>query len=264
MIIDGRTLAAEIGGELAADFAKLSLVTLALVMVGENKATRSFVAQKVRFAGMVGVAVKLFEFDETITELELLKEVERLAQDQKITGIVIQLPLPSHIDQKIITDAVPANKDVDALSDEPIVDSPVAAAVLEILTRYNIDVVGKKTVVVGQGKLVGVPVALALAQAGATVIVTDSKTKNLTEELLTADIVVSGAGVPGLIKPEMIKEGVVIIDAGTSEVGQVLCGDVGPACAERAKLFTPVPGGVGPLTVAMLFKNLLQLANRAV
>ncbi|MBI2482103.1 MAG: bifunctional 5,10-methylenetetrahydrofolate dehydrogenase/5,10-methenyltetrahydrofolate cyclohydrolase [Candidatus Vogelbacteria bacterium] len=264
MIIDGRKLAAEIGQELATDFSKLSPVILAVIMVGENKATYSFVAQKERFAAKIGVEVRLFEYDKKVTKSELLKVVDRLAQDKKITGIIIQLPLPSHIDQELITNAVPASKDVDALGNEPVVDSPVAAAVLEILARYHIKLAGQKAVVVGQGKLVGQPVSLALARAGALVVTTDIKTKNLIEELSTADIVVSGTGMPGLIKPEMIKGGVVIIDAGTSEVGQVVQGDALPACANKAALFTPVPGGVGPITVAMLFKNLLQLANRVV
>ncbi len=264
MIIDGRKLAAEIGQELAIGFANLNRpATLALVIVGENKATRSFVAQKERVAQQVGVALKLFEYEADISQADLAVEVGRLALDPKVIGLIVQLPLPATIDQDAILALIPPAKDVDALGSEPVVDSPVAAAVLEILARQQIALAGQKAVVVGQGKLVGRPVARALARAGAAVSVADVNTKNLAALLKTADIIVSGAGVPGLIKPEMIKEGVVLIDAGTSEEGQVLKGDIDPACADQAKLYTPVPGGLGPVTVALLFKNLLALANRA-
>lgn len=264
MIIDGRKLAAEIGERLAPDFARLDRpATLAVVLVGEHPATRSFVSQKERFAAKVGVTLKLFEYEESISQTDLLQEVERLINDQKITGIVVQLPLPQHIDQATILRAIPAGKDVDALGSEPAVDSPVVGAVLEILNHFDIEIIGKQVVVVGRGKLVGEPVARALAREGAEIFLTDNKTKDLKKILIKADIIVSGAGAPGLIKPEMVKTGAVIIDAGTSELGQVLAGDVDPACAGQAKLFTPVPGGVGPVTVALLFKNLLYLANRA-
>ncbi len=146
-----------------------------------------------------------------------------------------------------------------ALGPAPSVLPPVAGAVAEVLMRQGVDVAGKKVVVVGAGRLVGKPVAEMLKEMGGEVAVITTTSGSL-EELKTADVVVLGAGNPGFIKPEMLKQGVVLIDAGTSEAGGKLMGDADPACAEVASIFTPVPGGIGPIAVAMIFKNLLALA----
>ena len=196
-------------------------------------------------------------------QADLVALLKRLAVDQLSAGIIIQLPLPSNLNTDELLALIPAAKDVDALTAEARVMPPVVGAVAEILTKNKIDLKGKKAVVVGKGRLVGAPVASWLTQAGAEVTVADSATKNLTELLLTADIVVSGIGRPHFIKPSMLKVGVILIDAGTSETstdgGSKLAGDADPACAAKCTLFTPVPGGVGPLTVACLFQNLCSL-----
>ncbi|MEI6495003.1 MAG: bifunctional 5,10-methylenetetrahydrofolate dehydrogenase/5,10-methenyltetrahydrofolate cyclohydrolase, partial [bacterium] len=200
------------------------------------------------------------EYTDEITEEELAEQVQRLADDSGINGIIVQLPLPKHINASKILNLVPAHKDVDALNADASVLSPVTGAIREILERNNVDLNNKKIVVVGKGKLVGMPTAIWLSQEGYEVEIVDKNTKDLAGVLQDADVIISGAGVAKLIKPEAIKEGVILIDAGTSEDGGALVGDADSACAGKCSLFTPVPGGVGPITVAVIFKNLASLS----
>ena len=172
-------------------------------------------------------------------------------------GVLVQLP---HPDAGALLPQLPPEKDVDALGLHPEVLAPVAGAVRELLERVNIEVRGKKAAVVGEGRLVGKPVSRMLRDMGADVSVVTLEQGSLSQ-LKDADIVVSGAGAPHMLKPEMLKPGVVLIDAGASESGGKVVGDADPACAEVASFFTPVPGGVGPIAVAMLFKNLAELAR---
>lgn len=260
MIINGKEIADTIKAELKQSF-EGNKSALAVVLVGDDPASRKFVERKIKFGTEVGVEVRLFEYETDITEEDLEEEVEKLANKEEIKGIVVQLPLPKQINTGKILNLIPASKDVDALTDNASVLAPVAVAVKEILERSQINLEGKKILVVGQGRLVGRPVAIWLAQEGYDVETADISTKNLSEMTLRADIIISGVGKPGLIKPENIKEGVVLIDAGTSESAGKLVGDIDPACADKSLLFSPVPGGVGPITVAMIFKNLLQLVS---
>ncbi len=237
MIIDGKKIADEILDELHGDF------SLGIVM-GDDATSNSFVRMKERAAVRVGVVVKRFsaeEFDKALL----------------CDGVIVQLPIA---DAEALLAKIPPQKDVDALGKAPLVHAPVAEAVREVLTRANVEVKNKKAVVVGAGKLVGIPCAQLLQELGAKVVVVTLEQRSL-EELKDADIVVLGVGSPGLIKPEMLKQGVVLIDAGTSETGGKLSGDADPLCAEVASLFTPVPGGIGPIAVAMIFKNLFTLAK---
>jgi methylenetetrahydrofolate dehydrogenase (NADP+)/methenyltetrahydrofolate cyclohydrolase len=174
---------------------------------------------------------------------------------------VVQLPLPKQINANKILDLIPSDKDVDALSENASVLAPVAGAVREVLERNQVELEGKKILVVGQGRLVGRPVAIWLAQEGYEVETADINTKNLAELTNRADVIITGVGKPGLIKLEDIKEGAILIDTGTSESAGKLMGDVDPTCAVKCSLLSPVPGGVGPITVAMIFKNLLQLVR---
>ncbi len=187
-------------------------------------------------------------------------------------AILVQLPLPSNIDMKAVCDSIPIEKDADVLStaarekfekgDADALLPPVAGAIREIFAFGKVEVTGKKAVVIGDGWLVGKPAATWLAQQGAEVEVVNSKTVDLAAALRAADIIVSGAGDAHIIKPEMLKDGVVLIDAGTSESSGVLAGDADPACAAKCPVFTPVPGGVGPIAVACLFDNAVTLAER--
>lgn len=258
MVIDGNKLAQEIkqGLELQARGKDLRL---AVVRVGEDPVSERYVERKKKLGLDIGVEVVVYEYSSTIMEDDLVQEVARLATDQRINGIIVQLPLPPEINEQRILDLIPPDKDVDALGLEARVLPPTVGAVKEILERNNIELIGKKAVVLGKGKLVGRPVAIWLTQEGAEVSVIDSKTNDPASLLKQADIIISGVGRSDLITPEVIKEGVVLIDAGTSEQSGQLVGDANPACAGKCSLFTPVPGGVGPLTVVMLFKNLLEL-----
>lgn len=236
MIIDGKKIADEILDSLPGGG------TLGVVMNAGDAASNSFVKIKERAAARVGVVVKRFA-------------PEELDQALLCDGVLVQLPIAN---AEELLAKIPGDKDVDALGPHPKVISPVAGAVKEILLRAGVDAQGKKAVVVGAGRLVGQPVAALLRELGAEVSVITTAQGSL-EELKGADIVVSGAGSPGLIQPQMLKQGVVLVDAGTSEQGGKVAGDAVAACADVASVFTPVPGGVGPVAVAMIFKNLFAL-----
>lgn len=189
-------------------------------------------------------------------------------------AIIVQLPLPAGVNAKDVCDAIPPEKDADVLSDSArqkfargdtdALIPPVVGAIAEIFHAHAIDPRGKKAVIIGRGFLVGAPAAMWLAQQGAQVTVINRSTENFAEPLHDADIVVSGAGAPHLITPDMLKRGVLLIDAGTSESDGTIVGDIDPACAKLASLFTPVPGGIGPLAVACLFENAVALVERAI
>ncbi len=253
-------MAADIIAELLLDRASLPpVLKLGLLMSRGDKATESFVKIKERVADTLQVVVVREMIDESTSTEDAARALGRLVEN--CDGVVVQLPLPKQIDTEEILKHIPPSKDVDALGGDPSVLAPVAGAVKEILERTRTDVVGKKVVVVGEGRLVGKPVAQMLEDMGAEVMIV-SLEKNSLEDLKNTDIVISGAGSPGLIKPEMLKEGVVLIDAGTSENGGKVVGDCDLSCAETASVFVPVPGGVGPVAVAMLFKNLFILAKK--
>lgn len=239
MIIDGKKIAEEIISGLHGDY------TLGVVMDEGNAASQSFVRIKERIANKVGVKI-------------LRYSAEDFNKAAECDGMIVQLPIANADD---LLAKIPPEKDVDALGPRPLVLSPVAEAIAEVLVRANVSARGKQAVVVGAGRLVGAPAKALLEDVGAEVsVVTESR--GSLDELEDADIVVLGAGSPGIVKPEMLKPGVVLIDAGTSEQGGKLSGDADPRCAEVASVFTPVPGGIGPIAVAMIFKNLFTLAKK--
>lgn len=260
MIINGKEIAEKIKTDLKKKAWGKGL-SLAVVWVGDNPVSEKYIARKRKVGEEIGVEVKVYEYAEEISQEELEEEVKKLADRRDINGIIVQLPLPQHLDTEKILGLIPAEKDVDTLTSESRVDSPVVGAVKEILQSNNVKLENKRITVIGYGKLVGKPIAMWLATEGInlSIHIVSNEQERLETILPDSDIIISGAGSPGLIKPSMIKEGVVIIDAGTSESGGKLTGDADPACAEKCALFTPVPGGVGPLTVVMLFKNLLTL-----
>ena len=258
VIIDGKHIANELIEMLGHERAALpQSLKLGVIVADGDMAAQSFVRIKERVADKLGVAlVREFLTPEMDTE-DALAAIERLKKTTQ--GIIVQLPLPKQFDTDVILAAVPTSHDADALHPtQRIVRAPVAEAVSEILVRHDISAQNKNAVVVGAGRLVGAPVAELLRSLGAHVSIVTLDGGSLSE-LKDADIVVSGAGSPGMIKPSMLKEGVVLIDAGTSEQAGRLVGDADPSCAEVASIFTPVPGGVGPIAVAMLFKNLFAL-----
>lgn len=260
MIVDGRNISKEILAQLSEKRSAFApVMRLGVLMGGGDAATESYVRIKEKVADQLQVVVvrELIQPEDSLEKVQ--RSLERLSRTCE--GVVIQLPLPAHISVDALLKLLPPEKDIDALNTETAhVHAPVAAAALEILRRFNVEIAGKKAVVVGEGQLVGKPCAQMLRERGAIVSVV-SLEKGSLEELIDADIVVSGAGSPNLIQPEMLKKGCALIDAGTSEQGGKLAGDASPACAEVAGVFTPVPGGVGPVAVTMLFKNLFDLAE---
>ena len=286
MIVDGRKIAEEMKEALKKEVALLghtpmkevqprslggvSVFTpvLAIVMVGNDLASKQFVGIKKRFAEAIGVPVQIVRFPEDTGTNTLVDVIEKLNAEISVGGIVVQLPLPRRVDTQAVLDAVSVEKDIDVLSilaierfggNEMWILPPVVGAFAEILKRENVDIKGKNAVVVGRGALVGRPAETWLAREGANVHVLDKSVDDISMFTREADILVLGAGSPGLITPDIIKEGVVLLDAGTSEAAGKLVGDADPVCAKKCCVFTPVPGGVGPVTVAMIFKNLLEL-----
>lgn len=237
MIVDGRKIAEDILNELGDS---LRGRTLGMAVSAGDPATESFVKIKEKVAARLGVEVKRGELADLLATCD---------------GLLVQLPHPQ---ADTLLAQIPASKDVDALGPSPAVLAPVAGAVREILMRSGAEVKGRRAIVVGEGRLVGKPVSQMLRDMGADVSVVSLERGSL-DDLKDADIVVSGAGSPHLIKPEMLKRGVALIDAGTSESGGKVVGDCDPSCAEVAGMFTPVPGGVGPVAVSMLFKNFSTL-----
>lgn len=269
MIIDGRALAQDIFNELKEkiDAAGVTPV-LSVFMIGDNLVSNRYVALKSKKASEIGIMVYPKQFPEDSLEEDILKAIAE--EVERKNSIIIQLPIPNHFDTEKIVNAVPASLDVDMLSDESKklfeknkadIYPPVVGSMREILRKENISLEGKKVVIVGQGELVGKPAAVWAKNRGAIVVVTDKDTKNLNDIIIDADVIICGAGVVGLIKPEFIKDGVVILDAGTSEDSGEIRGDADPNCAKKASLFTPVPGGIGPMTVAVLLKNVVKKAG---
>ncbi|MDP3726334.1 MAG: bifunctional 5,10-methylenetetrahydrofolate dehydrogenase/5,10-methenyltetrahydrofolate cyclohydrolase [bacterium] len=269
MIIDGRAIANDIKEQLKKEVKGRTVApTLFIFSVGENTVSEKFLAIKKKFASDIGVLVVEKKFN-NINTAELSKEISSIGK-QANCGIIVQLPLPKDIEKQTVLNSIPPTHDVDVLSEESFklykdghleILPPVIGAIKEILFRHNIFVGNKNVMIVGKGKLVGEPAAIWFERHQGIVHVIDTKTKDPKTMLQNADIIVSGAGRPHFIKLDMIKEGVVILDAGTSEEGGKIAGDADPLCAKRALLFTPVPGGIGPVTVAMLFKNLLELTK---
>ncbi|MBP9771472.1 MAG: bifunctional 5,10-methylenetetrahydrofolate dehydrogenase/5,10-methenyltetrahydrofolate cyclohydrolase [Candidatus Pacebacteria bacterium] len=269
MIIDGRTIAKELRGELALSFQTLEKPARVTVFVlSEDEATRQYIGIKERTGKELGVEVTLERLPEDTTTQELVDAIGIAALTTD--GIIVQLPLPAHIDGEAIRGALPKNRDIDCLGTAAfndfeagtgIVTPPVVSAMEHILRLNAVDILDKKVVIVGRGRLVGQPAEIWFRARGANVTVCDQKTEDLSVHTKDADIIVLGAGVPGLLTSDMIKDGVAILDAGASESSGKVVGDADPHCEALAKLFTPVPGGVGPIAIAMLFRNLYILAT---
>ena len=254
MIVDGRVIAEGVYARLPKKALKLGII------VGEaSPVIDSFVKIKQKAAERLGVELVREELPEGAATADAVAAVIALAA--KTDGIIVQLPLPKQIDVEEVLAAIPPEKDVDGISAAPMVRPPVAEAVKEILEFAYVDAKGKKAAVVGSGRLVGKPCASLLAELGASVRVLTHG--DSLDALKDADIVILGAGETGLVKPEHLKKGVILIDAGTSETSGKIAGDAEASCADVASIFTPVPGGVGPIAVAMIFKNLFVLAEKS-
>lgn len=276
-IIDGKALAAQVKAEAAAETAVLKAkgVTpcLAVILVGEDPASQVYVRGKAKDCGDCGIDSRVIRLPEETTQAELLKLVGELAADKAVNGILVQLPLPAHIDEKAVIDAIPPEKDVDGFSPvnvgrmqigEPCFLPCTPAGCIRMIESTGTAIEGKHAVVIGRSNIVGKPAALLLLAKNATVTICHSRTANLKELCAGADILVAAVGKAGFVTGDMVKPGAVVIDVGINrgEDGK-LHGDVDfAAAAEKAAYITPVPGGVGPMTRAMLMKNTVQAAAR--
>lgn len=276
-IIDGKKIAQEIKDEIKEQVAQLkaegSEVCLAVIQVGNNPASTVYVGNKKKACAYTGITSLAYELPEETTEEELLQKIEELNQDKKVNGILVQLPLPKHMDEDKIIEAISPAKDVDgfhpvnvgALSigkDGFISCTPYG--IIQLLKRSGIEIDGKNCVIIGRSNIVGKPMAQLLLRENGTVTIVHSHTKNLKEITAQADIVVAAIGKANYITADYIKEGAVVIDVGINrnENGK-LCGDVDFAqVSEKASAITPVPGGVGPMTIAMLMQNCLETFRR--
>lgn len=272
MKIDGRRVASDVLGKLKVVLGRfVPPPALGIVVVGDDPVIERFVRIKKRAGEEIGVPIREFRFSKEITTEELRREVLAcVSSNERLSGLIVQLPLPEHIDTTVILDLIPAELDVDVLAQNSMarfrsgtlpVLPPVVGAIQEILEREKFDVEGKDVLVIGRGKLVGAPAAIFFQHNGAHVTMIGRGVTRIEDLTKEADIIISGAGVPGLLRPEMLRPGVVLIDAGTSEQAGKLAGDADPRCEEVASIFTPVPGGVGPIAVSMIFKNLMVLAS---
>lgn len=269
VIIDGKAVAEKILAGIKAEVAKLKTKPgLAAILVGENPASKVYVDIKRKTCDEVGIYSELYKLPDSTTEKELLQLLTKLNENRKIHAILVQMPLPKHINEGKILAAIALEKDVDGFSPENIgklVSGKEASVpctpkgVVRLLEEYNVGIAGKNAVVIGRSNIVGKPVALMLLNRDATVMVCHSKTGNLAEHTRNADIIVVAAGKPRLLTADMVKEGAVVIDVGINRVDGKLVGDVDfEQVSRKAGYITPVPKGVGPMTVAMLIENTLE------
>jgi len=269
IILDGKKIKNEILDELKNKVNNLEdKPHLTVIQVGDNEASNVYIKQKAKMAEYVGYGYKHLKLPEDITEEALLSEIDRLNNDATVHGILVQMPLPRHIDTNKIQNAVLPEKDIDGLSDinagKLFHDNDGLFActpygIMELLKRYNIFVEGKHAVIVGRSNLVGKPLSVMLTHAGATVTLCHSKTKDLAKYTKMADILIVAVGHPKLITSDMISDNVIVIDVGINRLEDRLVGDVDfDNICNRCSYITPVPGGVGPMTVAMLGENILK------
>lgn len=269
-IIDGKKISAEIKEELKEQVAQLKKDgikgTLAVIQVGDDPASSVYVRNKKKACEYIGIGSKSYELPETTTQTELLDLIADLNQDDAVNGILVQLPVPAHIDEKTIINAISPAKDVDGFHPESVgaltigqkgFVSCTPAGIIELLKRSNVEIDGKNCVIIGRSNIVGKPMALLMLRENATVTITHSHTQNLKEICSRADILIAAVGKKEFITGEYIKENAVVIDVGIHrDENNKLSGDVKyEEAAEKASKITPVPGGVGPMTIAMLMHN---------
>ncbi len=247
-------------------------IGLAVIIVGNNSASRVYVNNKKKGCEEIGVKSYEYALAEETTQEELLELIEKLNSDSKVDGILCQLPLPSHIDEQAVINSIDPKKDVDAFHPFNVGHIMIGdytflpctpAGIMEMLKYYNISVAGKKCVVIGRSNIVGKPMAMLLLKENGTVEICHSKTENLREECLTADILVAAVGKAYFVTADMVKDGAVVIDVGMNRNGEgKLCGDVlYDEVEKKASFITPVPGGVGPMTITMLLENTVRAAE---
>jgi len=271
VLIDGKALAVKVRAQVAADVAAFGEpVCLATILVGDDPASHIYVGSKHKASHEAGIDSRDHRFPEATPEGDVLDLVAELNDDDAVDGILVQLPLPAHMDEPKVTRAVDPAKDVDGFHPlnagrlylgEPLHVPATPLGVMKMLEEYEVELEGRQAVVVGRSEIVGKPMAMLLLAENATVTICHSRTADLAAHTRRADVLVASVGRPGLITPDLVKPGAVVIDVGVTRTESGIVGDVDKAVAEVAGLLTPVPGGVGPMTIAMLLSNTLRAAR---
>ena len=269
-LIDGKALAAKVREEVAAEVAALGHVGIATILVGDDPASHIYIDLKHKAAEAAGIEARDLRLPAATSEEDVLALVAELNADDAVDGILVQLPLPAPLDESRVIEAIDPSKDVDGIHPwnagrlylgRPTLVPATPLGVMRMLAEYEIEIEGAHAVVVGRSAIVGKPVAQLLLLANATVTVCHSRTRDLARQTLDADILVAAVGQPHLIAADMVKPGSAVIDVGLTRTDEGLRGDVDPAAAERAAYLTPVPGGVGPMTIAMVLQNTASAAR---
>ena len=269
-LLDGKALAARIREEVAREVAELGDLGLTTVLVGDDPASHIYINTKHKAATEAGMTPQDIRLPAETSEEDLLVRIAQLNADDAVDGILVQLPLPAHIDEARIIRAIAAMKDVDGLHpfnagelflDRPTLAPATPSGVLELLTEYKVPLSGARAVVIGRSALVGKPVAMMLLRQNATVTMCHSRTVDLARHTLDADVLVAAVGVPAVVTADMVKQGAAVVDVGINRTESGVVGDVEPDAAERAAFISPVPGGVGPMTIAMLLRNTVKAAR---
>ncbi len=270
-VIDGKALAAKVQGRVAEEVAAFGEpVCLATVLVGDDPASHIYVSRKHDASAAAGIESRDHRFPAATPESEVLELLAELNADDAVDGILVQLPLPEHMDEAKVTRFVDPAKDVDGFHPnnagrlflgEPLHVPATPLGVMKMLEEYGVELAGSEAVVIGRSEIVGKPMAMLLLAEHATVTICHSRTIDLAEHARRADILVAAVGRPGLVTPDMVKPGATVVDVGVNRTESGIVGDVDKAVAEVAGLITPVPGGVGPMTIAMLLSNTLKAAK---
>ena len=268
--MDGKALAERIRGEIAAEVRGLGEIGLATVLVGDDPASDTYIRLKHKAAGEVGINARDIRLASQTTEEELVEQVEQLNADDAIDGVLVQLPLPDQIDEARVLRSIDPRKDIDGLHPlnfgqlalgRPTHVGATPVGIMALLEEYDVPLEGARAVVVGRSDIVGKPVSLLLLRANATVTICHSRTRDLGAVTREADVLVVAVGKAGVVGRDDVREGATVIDVGMNRGDGGVVGDVDPAAADVAALMTPVPGGVGPMTVAMLLRNAVQAAR---
>ena len=269
-LIDGKALAARVREEVATSVAELGHVGVATVLVGDDPASHIYINLKQKAAAAAGIEARDHRLPANTSEEDVLALIAELNADDSVDGILVQLPLPTHVDENVVVEAIDPAKDIDGIHPEnagrlylgrPALVPGTPLGVMRMLEEYEIPLSGANAVVVGRSAIVGKPMAQLLLAANATVTTCHSRTRDLRAHTLAADVLVAAVGQPHVILPDMVKPGSTVIDVGLTRTDDGLFGDVDPAAAERAGYITPVPGGVGPMTIAMVLKNTVTAAR---
>jgi methylenetetrahydrofolate dehydrogenase (NADP+)/methenyltetrahydrofolate cyclohydrolase len=269
-LMDGKALAAKVRAEVADEVKEVGRLGLATVLVGEDPASAVYIRSKHNAAREAGIEPHDHHLPAETSEEDLLALVEDLNDDDDVDGILVQLPLPDHIDEALVLRSVDPIKDVDGFHpfnagqlylDQPTLVPATPLGIIALLEEYDVPLKGARAVVIGRSSIVGKPVAMLLLARHATVTICHSRTQDLSRHTLDADVLVAAVGRPAMVSPDMVKTGAAVIDVGINRTEAGLVGDVDPGATDRAALLTPVPGGVGPMTIAMLLRNTVRAAR---